>query len=436
MKKIFRKVALVFLLVFAGLSSVLADECTYGDILKITYDESGAATITSDDEFLNSSLDNVVLDFLIRQSVDIETANPQLSLQLSDLYGLCPSKIYSCKESVFGLYITGDNFREEFENLLGAKTTKEKILGFLKLITSGVSVKKTFYLAATEGDMKELKEVETLGFESYSPGTHVWTGNDRWDELMEAVQGKSTKFEVAEKIIVSLIRDFAFPVIALPTELTIHHVVCQYIDYTGDLPTYNLACANAGEYLKSYGKVLDSFDKCNDNVGCKSSKIHELNDIEEKTKKYCGTILENYEYDKEIEGSSGIEAACIDECVNIASKMNMMKKNAGLIESELGKCGFSARLAVWVRNVVKWVKYIIPVVLIILGILDFIKAITKDKEEELKKAQSRFIKRLIASALIFIIPFILGFVLDKMGFGEYIEGCNLIEELNNYNEKD
>jgi len=114
----------------------------------------------------------------------------------------------------------------------------------------------------------------------------------------------------------------------------------------------------------------------------------------------------------------------------------MMKKNAGLIESELGKCGFSARLAVWVRNVVKWVKYIIPVVLIILGILDFIKAITKDKEEELKKAQSRFIKRLIASALIFIIPFILGFVLDKMGFGEYIEGCNLIEELNNYNEKD
>ena len=50
----------------------------------------------------------------------------------------------------------------------------------------------------------------------------------------------------------------------------------------------------------------------------------------------------------------------------------------------------------------------------------------------MKKAQDRFVKRLIAAALIFIIPFILGFILDKMGFSDYIDGCDVIEELNDY----
>ena len=69
----------------------------------------------------------------------------------------------------------------------------------------------------------------------------------------------------------------------------------------------------------------------------------------------------------------------------------------------------------------------LPVIVIVLGILDFIKAIGSDKEDEMKKAQGRFVKRLIAAVLIFIIPFIIEFVLDKMGFGEYISGCGIID---------
>ena len=65
----------------------------------------------------------------------------------------------------------------------------------------------------------------------------------------------------------------------------------------------------------------------------------------------------------------------------------------------------------------RWIKYLLPVVVIILGILDFIKAIGADKEDEMKKAQGSFVRRLIAAALVFLIPLILEFVLDKMGFG-------------------
>ena len=78
-----------------------------------------------------------------------------------------------------------------------------------------------------------------------------------------------------------------------------------------------------------------------------------------------------------------------------------------------------------VMTVLKYVQtYSWPVAVIVLGILDFIKAIATDKDDEMKKAQKRFIIRLIAAALIFIIPFIIEFVLDKMGF--IANGCGII----------
>ena len=94
------------------------------------------------------------------------------------------------------------------------------------------------------------------------------------------------------------------------------------------------------------------------------------------------------------------------------------------IEFNSGTCGFSQRLIHWIANIIRWVKYIIPVAVIVLGILDFIKAMSANKEDEMKKAQQRFIRRLIAAALIFIAPFIIEFVLDKLGFAA--NGCGII----------
>ena len=71
----------------------------------------------------------------------------------------------------------------------------------------------------------------------------------------------------------------------------------------------------------------------------------------------------------------------------------------------------------------KWIKYIAPVLVIVLGILDFIKAIGSDKDDEMKKAQGRFMRRLIAAAIIFLVPFIIEFILTKMGFTVY--GCGI-----------
>lgn len=76
-------------------------------------------------------------------------------------------------------------------------------------------------------------------------------------------------------------------------------------------------------------------------------------------------------------------------------------------------CGsLGHKIVSWLFKIIKFVRYAIPALLIILSILDYIKAIASDSEDEMKKVVSRFSKRLIAAALIFIIPFVLEFILN------------------------
>ncbi len=76
-------------------------------------------------------------------------------------------------------------------------------------------------------------------------------------------------------------------------------------------------------------------------------------------------------------------------------------------------CGsLGHKIVSWLFKIIKFVRYAIPALLIILSILDYIKAIASDSEDEMKKVISRFSKRLVAAALIFIIPFVLEFILN------------------------
>lgn len=58
------------------------------------------------------------------------------------------------------------------------------------------------------------------------------------------------------------------------------------------------------------------------------------------------------------------------------------------------------------------IKIGIPVILIVLGAVDFAQAIFSGKEEGMKKAQEKFIKRIIVAVIIFIVPSILGLLLE------------------------
>ena len=57
------------------------------------------------------------------------------------------------------------------------------------------------------------------------------------------------------------------------------------------------------------------------------------------------------------------------------------------------------------------VKIGIPIILLVLGSLDFAQAVFASNEDGIKKAQGKFIKRLIIAVVIFLIPSVLQLLL-------------------------
>lgn len=66
----------------------------------------------------------------------------------------------------------------------------------------------------------------------------------------------------------------------------------------------------------------------------------------------------------------------------------------------------------FLRNIVTILRIMIPIILNVLGVIDFGKAIFAGDEEKMKNAQSKFIRRLIIGVVIFLIPTVLKLVLD------------------------
>lgn len=70
-----------------------------------------------------------------------------------------------------------------------------------------------------------------------------------------------------------------------------------------------------------------------------------------------------------------------------------------------------------VSTIITVIKIVVPVLLVIMGMLDLMKGITAGKEDEMKKGQQLFIKRLISGALVFlvftIVQLLISFVADE-----------------------
>jgi len=68
----------------------------------------------------------------------------------------------------------------------------------------------------------------------------------------------------------------------------------------------------------------------------------------------------------------------------------------------------------FIGTVLKFIQIIVPIILIVMGSIDFVKATMGGKDDEIKKCQSTFIKRLIAAVLVFLIPLIVGVLLSVL----------------------
>ena len=69
-------------------------------------------------------------------------------------------------------------------------------------------------------------------------------------------------------------------------------------------------------------------------------------------------------------------------------------------------------LAYLINKILLYVRIIVPILLILLGSLDFARAVVAGKEDEMKKAQATFVKRLIAGVAVFFAPVIVSLIMQ------------------------
>ena len=68
-----------------------------------------------------------------------------------------------------------------------------------------------------------------------------------------------------------------------------------------------------------------------------------------------------------------------------------------------------------VQFILKLIQWVAPIILIVIGSIDMVKAIIAGKEDEIKKHQQTLIKRLISAVIIFLIPLAVSIVLGWVG---------------------
>lgn len=83
-----------------------------------------------------------------------------------------------------------------------------------------------------------------------------------------------------------------------------------------------------------------------------------------------------------------------------------------------GKIIRSPSIAYLVNYVLKYVRIIVPMIIIVLGMLDLGKAVVSGNEDQMRKAQKTFVMRIIAGIAVFFAPVVVNAVMwlaDKVG---------------------
>lgn len=82
----------------------------------------------------------------------------------------------------------------------------------------------------------------------------------------------------------------------------------------------------------------------------------------------------------------------------------------------LGNVGIPMKIAQIIGLAIRFIQVVVPILLIVWGMLDLGKAVMAQKEDEIKKGQHTFIKRLVAAAIVFfvvtIVTMLIGLVAD------------------------
>lgn len=79
---------------------------------------------------------------------------------------------------------------------------------------------------------------------------------------------------------------------------------------------------------------------------------------------------------------------------------------------------FGPKLIAEVKNVFSFIRILVPIILALLTMLDFAKAVFNQDKDGLNKAKNNFLKRAIAALVVFFAPYIVVAIM------ELVDGLN------------
>lgn len=105
--------------------------------------------------------------------------------------------------------------------------------------------------------------------------------------------------------------------------------------------------------------------------------------------------------------------------------MNLVNVLDGYVCEDLFSPGIPEQISHIIGLAVTLIQIVVPILLIVWGMLDLGKAVMAQKDDEIKKGQQTFIKRIVAAAIVFfvvvIVKLVIGLVAGDSGTG--IAGC-------------
>lgn len=161
------------------------------------------------------------------------------------------------------------------------------------------------------------------------------------------------------------------------------------LTYSEELKKYN-----ANKYCLDEDKKMLS-DKINEIMPILNDKINNLK-LDEKEKK---ELQNNYDDVNRQNGEVG-ELPNLQPVAFACSRLDPSLKQV-------------------LKLVLKWVRILVPIILIILVSIDFAQAVISQDQDAVKKATSKAIKRAIAALAVFFVPFLVSLMIDWFDRIEY-----------------
>lgn len=85
-------------------------------------------------------------------------------------------------------------------------------------------------------------------------------------------------------------------------------------------------------------------------------------------------------------------------------------------------CGNLGRIPKKVPEISSWLitllQVAVPVILIIMGVIDFVKSLSSQKDDEIKKNQQMFVKRVITAVIIFFVVVVVKLLVSLVSSGQ------------------